>query len=171
MAIFNQHGKAVANGVLVSDIIRDHLSSQELFVKRKLSFSTREEFLEQLQKVFSPNTKIYSELKNALKENDMEAEKKMRRKARKIEEILEIPVELSTNNPKITITGFERMLIENYRGILEYQDYFVRVNTYIGILNINGFNLKLEEMTTDDLLVTGRIDSIDFESVTEESED
>ena len=82
MAIFNQHGKAVANGVLVSDIIRDHLSSQELFVKRKLSFSTREEFLEQLQKVFSPNTKIYSELKNALKENDMEAEKKMRRKAK-----------------------------------------------------------------------------------------
>ena len=58
MAIFNQHGKAVANGVLVSDIIRDHLSSQELFVKRKLSFSTREEFLEQLQKVFSPTQRF-----------------------------------------------------------------------------------------------------------------
>ena len=95
----------------------------------------------------------------------------MRKKARKIEEILEIPVELSTNNPKITITGFERVLIENYRGILEYQDYFVRINTYIGILNINGFNLKLEEMTTDDLLVTGKIDSIDFESTTEEDDD
>lgn len=95
----------------------------------------------------------------------------MRKKARKIEEILEIPVELSTNTPKITITGFERMLIENYRGILEYQDYFVRVNTYIGILNINGFDLKLEEMTTDDLLVTGKIDSIDFESVSDEDED
>ncbi len=94
----------------------------------------------------------------------------MRRKARRIEEILEIPVELSTNTPKITITGFERMLIENYRGILEYQDYFVRVNTYIGILNINGFDLKLEEMTTDDLLVTGKIDSIDFESVSDEDE-
>ena len=95
----------------------------------------------------------------------------MRRKARRIEEILEIPVELSTNTPKITITGFERMLIENYRGVLEYQDYFVRVNTYIGILNINGFDLKLEEMTTDDLLVTGQIDSIDFESVSDEDED
>ena len=95
----------------------------------------------------------------------------MRRKARRIEEMLEIPVELSTNTPKITITGFERMLIENYRGILEYQDYFVRVNTYIGILNINGFDLKLEEMTTDDLLVTGKIDSIDFESVSDEDED
>ena len=89
---------------------------------------------------------------------------------RKLNEILEIPVELSTNNPKITIVGFERVLIENYKGILEYQDYFVRVNTYIGIININGFNLNLEEMTTDDLLVTGKIDSIDFESVTEEEE-
>ena len=91
----------------------------------------------------------------------------MRKKARRIEEILEIPVELSTNTPKITITGFERMLIENYRGILEYQDYFVRVNTYIGILNINGFDLKLEEMTSDDLLVTGKIDSVDFENISD----
>ena len=94
----------------------------------------------------------------------------MRRKARKLDEILEIPIELSTNNPKITIVGFERVLIENYKGILEYQDYFVRLNTYIGIININGFNVDVEEMTTDDLLVTGKIDSIDFESTTEEEE-
>lgn len=92
----------------------------------------------------------------------------MRRKARKLDEILEIPEELSTNNPKITIVGFEKILIENYRGILEYQDYFVRLSTYIGNVNINGFNLKLEEMTTDDLLVTGKIDSIDFENIEEE---
>ena len=92
----------------------------------------------------------------------------MRKKSRKIDEILEIPVELATNNPKITVVGFERILIENYRGILEYQEYFVRLNTHIGIININGFNLKLEEMTTDDLLVTGKIDSIDFESISDE---
>ena len=93
--------------------------------------------------------------------------KAMRKKARKLDEILEIPVELSTNNPKLTVLGFERLLIENYKGILEYQDYFIRVNTYIGIININGFNLNLEEMTSDDLLVTGKIETIDFEEVTE----
>ena len=95
----------------------------------------------------------------------------MRKKARRLDEILEIPVELSTDNPKITIVGFERVLIENYKGILEYQEYFVRLNTYIGIININGFNLQLEEMTTDDLLIIGKIDSIDFESITEDEED
>ena len=67
--------------------------------------------------------------------------------------------------------GFEQVFIENYKGILEYQDYFVRLNTYIGIININGFNLKLEEMTTDDILVTGKIDGIDFESIENEEEE
>ena len=60
------------------------------------------------------------------------------------------------------------MLIENYKGILEYQEFFIRVNTYIGILNINGFNLNLSEMTTDDILITGKIESLDFESMIDE---
>ena len=95
----------------------------------------------------------------------------MRRRVRKLDEILEIPVELSTDKPKITVLGFERVLIENYKGILEYQDYFVRLSTFIGNININGFNLKLEEMTSDDILVTGKIDSIDFEEITDDDED
>ncbi len=95
----------------------------------------------------------------------------MRRKPRKIDEILEIPTELSTNNPKITIMGFEKVLVENHKGILEYQDYFVRLNTHIGIININGFNLNLEEMNTDDLIITGKIDGIDFESTLDDNEE
>lgn len=87
-----------------------------------------------------------------------------RKEPSRLDTILDIPKELSTNNPKVTILGFEQVLIENHKGILEYQDYFIRLNTYIGIININGFNLKLEEMTTDDIMVTGKIDSIDFEN-------
>ncbi len=83
----------------------------------------------------------------------------------RLDRILSMPDEISSNRPKITIVGFEQVFIENYKGILEYQDYFVRLNTYIGIININGFNLKLEEMTNDDLLVTGRIEGMDFESI------
>ncbi len=88
----------------------------------------------------------------------------MKKKSR-LDEILSIPDEVSTNIPKITVLGFEKVLIENHKGILEYQDFFVRLNTYIGIININGFNLKLDDMTKDDLMVTGKIDSIDFENI------
>lgn len=94
-----------------------------------------------------------------------------RSKPSKLEEILEIPAELSTDKPKITIVGFEEMCVENHRGILEYQDYFIRLNTYIGIININGFNLQLDEMTTDDILVKGKIDSIDFETTVDDEEE
>ena len=86
----------------------------------------------------------------------------------KISNLLEIPQEVSSNIPKVTITGFEQILIENYKTILEYQDFYIRLSTEIGILNINGFGLDLKEMTSDDLLIAGKIDSIDFESIEDE---
>lgn len=94
--------------------------------------------------------------------------KKTKRKLNRLDSILEMPKEISSNEPKITILGFEEMLIENYKGILDYQEFFIRINTHIGILNINGYNLDLTEMTKDDILVTGKIESLDFEKITDE---
>lgn len=83
---------------------------------------------------------------------------------KKISKFLELPREVVSDIPKITITGFDEILIENFKGILEYEDYFARINTSLGILNINGFNLKLNQMTDDDILVNGIIENIDFEN-------
>lgn len=82
----------------------------------------------------------------------------------KINEFLEMPSEIVSNEPKISVMGFEEMIIENYKNIIEYEDFYIKINTYIGIININGFNLKLMQMNHDDMKITGRIDSIDFES-------
>lgn len=105
----------------------------------------------------------------------MKGNKKMQNSGRKkvspnkINKLLEIPQEVYSSIPKITVIGFEQMLIENYKTILAYQDFYIRLNTELGILNINGFNLNLKEMTKDDLLITGKIESIDFESITDEN--
>ena len=82
----------------------------------------------------------------------------------KINKFLDIPREISSKVPKITVTGFDEILIENFKGILEYEDFFARISTHMGNVNINGFNLKLSQMTEDDILVTGRIENIDFEN-------
>lgn len=95
--------------------------------------------------------------------------KKKKMKSR-IGNLLEMPNEITTNEPKITIQGFKELLIENYKGILEYEDFYVRISTYIGTININGFNLNLKQMTDEDIMVTGKIDSIDLETVTDEEE-
>ncbi len=88
----------------------------------------------------------------------------MNRFVRKASEILELPREVVSQVPKITITAFDEVVIENFRGILEYEDFFVRISTYIGNVNINGFNLKLNQMNEDDILVKGKIESINLET-------
>ena len=84
-------------------------------------------------------------------------------KKNRLNRMLEIPREIDNKESKITIISFDEILIENYKGILEYQDFFIRISTYLGIVNINGFELSLKEMTTDDIQVTGKIESLDFE--------
>ena len=89
--------------------------------------------------------------------------KNKKQRLTKINEILEFPKEIGSKKPRITMIGFEELLIENYKGILEYEEFFIKVNTHIGIININGFNLELNNLTDDDIVVTGKIDSIDIE--------
>lgn len=86
-------------------------------------------------------------------------------KLKKIDRMLELPEEVCSNIPKTIITGFNEIIIENYKGILEYEEFFVRINTHIGIININGFSLNLENMTNDDIRVTGKIESLEFERI------
>ncbi len=91
----------------------------------------------------------------------------MRKRAKqtRLDRFLEVPEEVSSQNSKITIQDFSKMLIENYKSILEYQDIYIRIKMYSGIVNITGTNLKLEDMTTDDIVVNGDIDSVDFEKI------
>lgn len=84
---------------------------------------------------------------------------------KKFDKLLELPKEVCSNVPKMIITGFDELIVENYKGILEYEEFFVRINTHIGIININGFGLNLENMTNDDIKVTGKIESLEVERI------
>lgn len=89
------------------------------------------------------------------------------KKRKRFNEILEIPKEVYSDTPNLIITGFEDMIIENYKGILEYEDYYVRINTFIGIVNVHGINLKLEKMTEDNLKIIGNIETVELEKATD----
>ncbi len=84
----------------------------------------------------------------------------MKGKLSKITSFLEMPEEVVTDKPKITILGFEELAIENYKNILEYDEILIKVNTYIGVINISGINLKLIQMNKDDIMVTRKNKSV-----------
>ena len=92
-----------------------------------------------------------------------------RKKQNRIDKILELPQEVYTNVPKVVITGFDEMIIENFKGILEYEEFFVQIKTHSGIININGYGLTLENMTNDDIKVKGKIESIEIERTVDEN--
>ena len=81
----------------------------------------------------------------------------------KVNEFLDLPREVGTNIPKITMMGFDEIIIENYKGILEYEEFFIRVSTHIGNININGFELSLNQITDEALSITGKIENVDIE--------
>ena len=89
-------------------------------------------------------------------------------KKRRLEKMLEIPEEVYSEIPKLTIMGFNEIILENYKGILEYEEYYASISTHIGVVNISGFNLNLEKMTNDDIKITGTIESVELDRIQDE---
>ena len=87
------------------------------------------------------------------------------KKYSKLDSILELPREVTSSDIKVTLNGFDEILLENYKNILEYQDVLIRVNTFEGAIAIYGFDLKLEQMTDEDIKIVGKIDSVEFERI------
>ena len=81
---------------------------------------------------------------------------------RKFADALELPQEILLNLPLITITGRHTITIENYKGIIEYDEKSIRINTGDGILKISGENLLLKNMTYESITLTGCFTSVEF---------
>ena len=80
----------------------------------------------------------------------------------KFTEVLELPKELILNLPKLTIVGNRDMMIENYKGVMEYGSARIRVNTGLGVVKVTGAGLLIKEITSEDIIISGDIHSLEF---------
>lgn len=62
----------------------------------------------------------------------------------------------------ITVLGTGEVCIENYRGIIEYTDSLIRVQTKGKQIRLSGKCLQIEYYTNDEMKITGCICSIEF---------
>ena len=76
--------------------------------------------------------------------------------------LLSLPKEIALNLPLIMATGRNEINIENYKNLIEFTDIKIRINTSAGILSIEGQRLMLKHITTENILVTGRITGIQW---------
>lgn len=82
----------------------------------------------------------------------------------KITEALELPKEILLNISKMTIIGNQELVIENYKGVVEYSSTLIRINTGNSLLKITGRNLNIKEISSEDIKITGRFGSLEFQN-------
>lgn len=77
-----------------------------------------------------------------------------------VSEALELPKDIVMDLPKITLIGNIQVNILNHKGIIEYTDNTLRINSSIGVIKINGSQLKLKTILLDEIIVTGTIEDL-----------
>lgn len=73
-----------------------------------------------------------------------------------------IPKDVVLGVPLVTVIGQNETCIENYRGILEYTDKLVRVQTKLGKIHVVGRGMQVEYYTNDEMKIIGHISAIEF---------
>lgn len=84
--------------------------------------------------------------------------------ARRVEQVLDLPGGALSSAARIELSGNRRAVVEGCRGILEYEEGVIRLNTGSGILRFIGRELGLSCMTEESAVVTGVILSVEFMS-------
>lgn len=77
-------------------------------------------------------------------------------------ELLDLPKEVSFDVAYITMSGNLSLTVENYRGIIAYDDKSLKINTKDSILKVDGENLVLSLITEEVLSVSGIIKKVEF---------
>lgn len=76
---------------------------------------------------------------------------------------LELPKDLMLGAVILTATGRKEVLIENYKGILVYENSFISIQAKNCRIKISGSNLSISYYTNEEMKIMGLIDSIEYE--------
>lgn len=88
--------------------------------------------------------------------------KKKRDKIQSIAEALDLPLDVISDIPHSEIMGNCQIIIENIRGILDYNENCIKINTTVGIIKIDGDGLLIDNISDESIFIKGRIVRLEF---------
>lgn len=81
-----------------------------------------------------------------------------------IVESLELPIDIMYGAVIITAMGRNQVLVENYKGIIEYTQEKIRLQTKTCQVTIQGKRLIVEYYTNEEMKITGYIQGLLYDS-------
>lgn len=91
----------------------------------------------------------------------MKGKKKTHKKV-KFAEMFQMPKDVVLGESIITLIGKREALIENYKGIVEYTNDFLRVRTNQGVIEFRGNGFVITYLTDEEIKITGAIIEIHY---------
>jgi len=88
--------------------------------------------------------------------------KKKGNRMQNIAEALDFPLDVISDIPRSEIMGNCQLNIENIRGVLDYNENCIKINTTVGIIKIDGDELLIENISDESIFVKGRIIRFEF---------
>ena len=70
------------------------------------------------------------------------------------------PKEVVSDMPRVTMTGSERVHVEQHKGLIAYQPEEVVFRVATGRLTVKGQELRFRLYTSGEAILTGRVDSV-----------
>jgi sporulation protein YqfC len=81
---------------------------------------------------------------------------------RSVGDVLDFPPDVVGEGPKITITGRQQILVENYISIITFSKEEIRLETTEGDLCFEGKELELKVLLATELRIEGELLSLSF---------
>jgi len=80
----------------------------------------------------------------------------------RLAQMLDIPLDTTLEWPKLELTANRHLVVENHRGVIEYDPNTVRINTKFGEVKISGSNLSLVSALKDEIVIDGKINQVEL---------
>lgn len=80
----------------------------------------------------------------------------------RLAKVLGLPPEVVANLPEITMSGSRTLTVENHKGVVDYGEELIRINTGAGMLEIEGNGFDILAITDEVIALTGRIRALRF---------
>ena len=80
----------------------------------------------------------------------------------KIIQRLELPQDIILGVPLLSMQGNAELMIENHRGLLQYDSDEIRVRTKTFTVQVTGRKLTIQEYRKDVLIIRGKIERMQF---------
>lgn len=89
--------------------------------------------------------------------------RKLKTAAAELAEKFTLSEAVAPGTTKVTVTAAKRLMVEGHQGILAYGNEHIAVGALTGKIHIYGMALRLSAMSSDTLIISGKINSVEFE--------